>query len=343
MSARDPSDLDALTWNLLTMNIIKTRCAAAALLLGAGLSLAAHADSKPSISAQWALGDASRWDYLEVEPLHHRLFISRADRVQVLDLPSGKVAGEIAHTNGVHGIAFAPDLKRGYTSNGKADSVTVFDLETLATIAEVKVTGANPDAILYDKTSHHLFTFNGKSANVTVFDAASMKVIDTIKVGGRPEFAVSDNAGKIYLNIEDKSEINVIDVASNKVVASWPLGACEEPTGIALDEAHARLFSVCQNKVMAVTDANSGKRVATLAIGEHPDAVIYDAATANVFSSDGGGTLSVLHQVDADHYVPVTQLGTLKGAKTMAMDHAGKQIYLPSVSNKVFTVLVVTP
>ena len=312
-------------------------------LLLAGLS-AAGAQAAPAYSVQqkWSLGDAGKWDYTDIDPLRHRLFITRGTRVQVLDLPSGQVAGEIANTAGVHGVAFAQDLKLGFTSNGRANSVTVFDLDTLKVKQELPIPGQNPDAILYEPQSHKLYTFNGTSGDVTVIDAVALKVLATIKVGGKLEFAVSDGAGKIFFNIEDKADIGVIDVATNKLATRWHLAGCEEPSGLAIDAPHARLFSVCQNKVMAVTDSKTGKRVADVAIGEHPDAAVYDDASGTVFSSNGGGTLSVVRQIDADHY-EASQVVTVKGARTMAMDHASKTVYLPTVVDKVFTVLVVAP
>jgi DNA-binding beta-propeller fold protein YncE len=177
---------------------------------------------------------------------------------------------------------------------------------------------------------------------VSVIDAASLKPVATIKLGGRPEFAATDNAGRIYLNIEDKAELDVIDVASDKVVAQWPLQGCEEPTGLALDVPDARVFSVCQNRIMAVTDARTGRRITDVAIGGRPDAALYDAASKTVFSSNGEGSLTVIRQVDADHYVAAT-VPTEKGARTMAFDPASKRIYLPAAVNKVFTVLVAAP
>ncbi|HEV7817346.1 MAG TPA: hypothetical protein VGP06_19875 [Janthinobacterium sp.] len=320
----------------------------AGLLLAACSSFAA-AQAAPgpapgyAIVQRWSLGEPGKWDYADVDPVRHRLFITRGDRVQVLELPSGKVAGEIAGTGGVHGVAFAQDLKLGFTSNGRDNSVSVFDLDTLKVKQVVKIAGANPDAILYEAASHKLYTFNGKSEDVSVFDAASMKPLATIKAGGKPEFAVADNAGKIYFNNEDKAEIEVIDVAGDKLVASWPLPGCTEPSGIALDPARMRLFSVCQNKVMVVTDARDGHHVADVAIGAHPDAAIYDAAGATVLASNGDGTLSVIRQADADHYAPAIQVVTEKGARTMAIDRAGKQIFLPTLVDKVFTVLVAAP
>jgi DNA-binding beta-propeller fold protein YncE len=319
-------------------------CAALALVLTLGVAIGQPAATY-AVRQRWNLGAAGKWDYLAVDTLRQRLYITRGDHVQVLDLPSGQPMGVIPNTAGVHGVAFAQDLRLGFTSNGKSGSVTVFDLVTLKVRQEVPVSGGNPDAILYEPRSHKLYTFNGKTADVTVLDAQSLAVLATVQLSGRPEFAVSDQAGRIYVNIEDKGEINVLDAATNTVLARWPLPGCSEPTGLALDEAHGRLFSVCRNKTMVVTDAGSGRRVAEVAIGEHPDAVVYDAASATVFSSNGGGagSLSVLRQLDADHYAPAVNLPTEKGAKTMAMDPGSRRIYLPAVVNKVFTVLVVAP
>jgi YVTN family beta-propeller protein len=292
---------------------------------------------------RWTLDGAGKWDYADVDPVCARLYLTRGERVQVLDLKTGKPAGEIGATAGVHGVAFAQDLKRGYASNGRANSVIVFDLDTLKTIGEIKVAGVNPDAILYEPASHKLYTFNGKSGDVSVFDAATLKALATIKVGGKPEFAVGDGAGRLFFNDEDGAQVGVIDVATDKLAAQWKLPGCEEPSGLAIDAAKKRLFSVCANGVMAVTDAASGAHVASLPIGGHPDAAAYDAASATVFSSNGEGTLSVIRQLDADHYAPAQEAPTIKGARTMALDHASGKVYLPTLVDGVFTVLVMQP
>ncbi|NVD71847.1 YncE family protein [Duganella sp. BJB1802] len=310
------------------------------LLLAAALPAAHAADY--AVRQTWTLDQAGRWDYLEVDPVRHRLFVTRGDRVQVLDLSSGKVAGQIGGLQRAHGVAFAQKLNLGFASSGGGNSVVVFDLATLQTRQEVKVAGQNPDAILFEEGSGKLYTFNGKTNNVSVFDAASMAPKATIEVGGKPEFAVTDGK-RIYVNIEDKAEIAVIDIATDRQVARWPLAGCEEPTGLALDAAHRRLFSACQNGVLAVTDAASGKAVARAAIGKGSDAVVFDAASATVFSSNGDGTLSMIHQDDADHYAKAATLRTEKGARTMAMDHDGGAVYLPTVVDKHFTVIVATP
>jgi YVTN family beta-propeller protein len=296
-----------------------------------------------AVQQHWPLGAPSRWDYTEIDPVRHRLFVTRGDRVQVLDLASGQALGEIAGTAGVHGVALAQDLKLGFTSNGRSDSVTVFDLNTLQVRQEFKVNGGNPDTILYEPGTRKLYTFNGRTANVSVFDAATFKPLATIAVGGRPEFAVADGAGRIFVNLADKARIAVLDVHADKLLATWPLNGCDEPSGLALDGAHGRLFSVCANHVMAVTDSAHGKAVARVAIGGHPDAAAYDASSATVFSSNGDGTLSVVHQIDANRYAPALSVPTAKGARTMALDHDSKRVYLPAVVDHAFTVLVAAP
>ncbi|HZV65846.1 MAG TPA: hypothetical protein VFG03_13155 [Telluria sp.] len=318
---------------------------AVSLAIGSPLAAAqgAPAASSYAVQARWDLGAASRWDYLDIDPARHRLYLTRGERVQVLDLASGKEVGEVPATAGVHGVAFAQDLKWGFTSNGRANSVTAFDLDTLQVKQEAKIAGANPDAILYEPVTRKLYTFNGKSADVSVLDPVTLKQTATIAIGGKPEFAASDAAGKIFVNIEDTAEIAVIDARSDKVLARWPLKGCTEPTGLALDSAHGRLFTVCQNKLMVVTDSKTGRRVAEVAIGEHPDAAAFDAASSTVYASNGDGTLSVVHQLDADHYGAPFQLATLKGARTMALDHATRRVYLPTVVNQVFTVVVAAP
>lgn len=317
-----------------------------ALAIGSPLAAADSAAASPSayaVHARWDLGAASRWDYLDIDPARHRLYLTRGDRVQVLDTASGKVVGEVAGTAGVHGVAFAQDLKLGFTSNGRANSVTAFDLDTLQVKHEVKIAGVNPDAILYEPVTRKLYTFNGKSLDVSVLDPVTLKQTATIPVGGKPEFAASDAAGKIFVNIEDTSEIAVLDARTDKLLARWPLKGCTDPTGIALDSAHERLFTVCQNKLMIVTDSKTGRRVAEVAIGEHADAAAFDAASSTVYASNGDGTLSVVHQLDADHYAAPVQLATAKGARTMALDHATRRVYLPTVVNQVFTVIVAAP
>ena len=279
---------------------------------------------------RWKLGGTGGWDYLVADADAHRIYVSRSDRVLVLDADSGKSIGEIANTSGVHGIALAPGLNRGYTSNGRADSVTVFDLKSLKTLAEIKVSGKNPDAILFDPATRHVFTFNGRSANASVIDTASNSEIGTIALNGKPEFAVSDDKGRIYVNIEDKNELTAIDASAQKVLMSWPLAGCEEPSGLAFDAAHRRLFSVCGNAKMVVSDSTSGKQIASVPIGDGVDAAAFDAQRHLVFSSNGEGTLSIIHQDDADHYRVVDNLATQKSARTLALDAKTHRLFLPA-------------
>ena len=281
-----------------------------------------------AVLQHFKLGGAGGWDYLAVDA-KGRLFISRATRVDVVSVESGKLIGSIADTEGVHGIAFAPDLNRGYTSNGRANSVTAFDLDTLKVIKEVKISGRNPDAILYEPAGKHVFTFNGASKDVTVLDASSLAVIATLPVPDKPEFAAQDDRGQIFVNIEsDPGQMLVIDAQKLTVKSTWPLPGCNSPSGLAIDGAHHRLFSVCDGKVMAVTDAVNGKQVALVPIGEHPDAAGYDQKRGLVYSSNGEGTLSVVHQDSADRYSVVQSVPTQRGARTMAIDPATGKVYL---------------
>lgn len=305
-------------------------------------SMAATTDY--TIRDRITLSGDGKWDYASIDASHQRLYVTHGNQVQVIDLGTHKVAGAIAGTEGAHGVAFAPELNLGFTSNGRSDSVTVFALDSLAVKQQVKVSGKNPDALLYVPQAHQLYAFNGNSANVTVFDVPGMRVVSTIKVGGRPEFAVSDGAGRIYFNVEDKNAIEVIDIAAGKVVAHWPLAGCEEPTGLALDIAHARLFAACKNKLATVVDAGNGKHVADFAIGTHPDAVAYDAATGRIYVSNGdSATLTVAQQLTPDRYSVLAHVPTAAGAKTMAFDPATKYVYLPASIDGALKVLVVAP
>jgi len=282
-----------------------------------------------AVERQFTVGGSGGWDYLTIDAASARLFISRADRVLVLNTRDGSLLATIDDTAGVHGIALAPALGLGFTSNGQADSVTVFDLKTLKTRSTVRVSGHNPDAILFDVASKHVFTFNGRSHDVSVIDPLGGTEIATLPAGGKPEFAVADDAGHVYFNIEDSAQLGRIDSRAGKRDATWQIPGCDSPTGLALDAAHARLFSVCENGVMAVTDALSGKQVARLPIGSGPDAAAFDAQRNLVFSSNGAdGTLTVVHEDDPDHYAVIASVPTEKSARTMALDPNSHRIYL---------------
>jgi DNA-binding beta-propeller fold protein YncE len=286
---------------------------------------------EPELAVQqiWNLGGPGGWDYLSLDSSGRRLFVTRSTRVDVVSTETGNVIGTIPGTEGVHGVALAEDLKRGYTSNGKGDSVTVFDLDTLKTIKEVKIPGHNPDAILYEPSRKHIFTFDGKSKDVTVIAADTLQIVATLPVPDKPEFAADDGAGQIYVNIEsDPGQMVVIDSRALSVKATWPLAGCASPSGLAIDRTHHRLFSVCDGKIMVVTDAQTGKQVARVAIGEGPDAAAYDAKRGLVFSSNGEGTLTVVRQDGPDTYRATNIFATQKGARTMALDAASGKIYL---------------
>jgi len=284
------------------------------------------------VVARYEIGGAGGWDYLSVDEKRHRLYVSRGDHVQVLDTLSGKVVGDLPGTAGVHGIAIAGDLGLGFTSNGRAGSVTVFDLDTLAVVDTVKVTGENPDAILYEPFSKRVLTFNGRSANVTAIDAKTRKVVGTLAVSGKPEFAVSDERGRAFVNIEDKNTLAVIDMASFSVSKEWPLGSCDSPTGLAIDRGRNRLFSVCGNRKMIVVDAASGKVVQELPIGDGVDGVEFDSRLGLAFSANGEGTLTVVKGDDAGRFSVAETVATQKRARTIALDSSTHRLYLPTAS-----------
>lgn len=270
------------------------------------------------------------WDYLVVDEAARRLYLSHATHVVVFDVDSHKVVGDIPDTQGVHGIALAPELGRGFVSNGRANSVTIFDLKTLKTLSVVPA-GTNPDAVLYDGVSKRVFAFNGRSKDATVIDAADGKVLGTFSVGGKPEFAVADGKGGVYVNIEDTSEIVHIDAQKMTIVHRWPLAPCKEPSGLAINAKSRRLFAVCDNQMMAVVDADKGRVVATPKIGEGPDAVAFDPGTGDIFSSNGeSGTLTVIHEDAPDKYSVVENVPTKKGARTLALDLKTHTLYLPA-------------
>ncbi|HEY6065049.1 MAG TPA: beta-propeller fold lactonase family protein [Thermoanaerobaculia bacterium] len=274
------------------------------------------------------VGGEGGWDYLAVDPSARRLYVSHATRVEVLDVDSGEKVGAFPDTNGVHGIAIAPDLHRGFVSNGRASTVTVFDLGNLKTVSEIKTTGENPDAILYDPETHRVFAFNGRSSNATAIDAATGTVAGTVTLDGKPEFAVRDGRGRVFVNIEDKSVIDVIDPRKLSVEKHWPLAPCEEPSGMAIDPKSHRLFVGCSNRMMALVDADSGKVVTTVPIGEGVDANAFDPESGLAFASCGDGTLTVAHEDSPDKLTVVQKVETRRGARTMALDEKSHRLFL---------------
>ena len=268
------------------------------------------------------------WDYLAYDAPSRRLFVAHATQVQVLDPETGRLLGRIADTPGVHGVALADDLGKGYTSNGGEGSVTVFDLATLQVKAKLKTTGENPDFIAYDAASHRVFTFNGRSSNATIIDAVADRVVGTIPLAGKPEAAAVDGHGRLYVNIEDKSELSAIDTASGKVLATWPLAGCDEPSALAIDAAAHRLYAGCHNRVMAVVNADTGAVVTTLPIGQGVDAAAFDPATQRLYSSQGDGTLTIAQAEGPDRYRVLQHATTARGARTMALNPANHEVYL---------------
>jgi DNA-binding beta-propeller fold protein YncE len=291
------------------------------------LSLAFAGDSGYHQIAKYDVGGEGGWDYLTVDESAHRLYISRGTHVMVLDTNSGKVVGDIPDTPGVHGIAIARDLDRGFTSNGRDNSVTIFDLKTLQSVKKVKA-GTNPDAIIYDPHSHRVFAFNGRSNDASVFEGKEGKEVGTVALGGKPEFAVSDGKGTIFVNVEDKSEIVAFDAKTLTVKSHWPLAGCEEPSGLAIDLKTRRLFSGCGNQKMAVTNADTGAVVTLLPIGKGVDANAFDPETKYAFSSNGDGTLTVVHEDSPDKFTVVENVATKPRARTMALDSKSHKVYL---------------
>ena len=292
------------------------------LVTAISLSLAAvtlsAAGSGYHVVKTYKVGGDGFWDYLTVDADARRLYISRGTHVMVLDTDSGKSVGDIPDTPGVHGIALAPELGRGFTSNGREGTVSVFDIKSLSSAGDKIKVGDNPDAILYDPATKRVFTFNGRSQDATAIDGATGKVLGTIKLDGKPEFAASDAKGMIYVNIEDKSELTAIDPKTLEVKAKWPLAPCTEPSGLSIDRKHRRLFVGCDNKMLAVVDADSGKVLATPAIGDGVDATTYDDETGLAFASCGEGLLTVVKE-DGGKY-NAENVPTKRGARTLALD-----------------------
>jgi DNA-binding beta-propeller fold protein YncE len=300
-------------------------------LLAAATSLvcsaSTRADPEYRVLGRTVLGGEGGWDYLTVDAPGHRLFVTRGTHVMVVDLGTMRVAGDVPNTPGVHGVALAPALGRGFTSNGRDTSVTVFDLRTLAAIRTVKVTGRGPDAIVFDPASGRVFTMNGGGGNTTALDARTGEVAGTVALGGRPEEAVADGRGRIFINLEDRGQIEAVDARTLRSLSRWDLTGCEGPTGIAMDRRHRRIFSVCDGKKMVVSDADRGRVVATVPIGEGPDGAAFDSVTQTVFSSNGEGTVTVVHEDAPDRYRVVQTVATQRGARTIALDARTHRVY----------------
>jgi DNA-binding beta-propeller fold protein YncE len=302
-------------------------------IVAAVATIAGHARAAQSNSGKYhltktiAVGGDEGWDYLAVDSAARRVYISHGSHVVVLDADTNAIAGDIPDTQGVHGIAVAPDAGRGFTSNGRANTVTVFDLKTLKPLSTVK-TGTNPDAILYDPATRRVFTMNGRSQDATAINAADGSVVGTLALGGKPEFAVADGKGTVFVNVEDKAELVQFDAQNLAVLHRWSLAPCEEPSGLAADWKTRRLFAGCGNKLMAVISADSGKVVATLPIGEGVDANAFDPETNLAFASTGDGNVTVVHQDSADKFTVVANIPTKKSARTMGLDLKTHALFL---------------
>jgi DNA-binding beta-propeller fold protein YncE len=278
------------------------------------------------------------WDYLIVDDGARRLYVSHGTQVEVLDVDSGGIVGKIENTPGVHGIALAPDLGRGFVSNGQAATVTIFDLKTLNKIADVP-TGKKPDAIIFDPATGRVFAFNGGSNSATVIEAKEGKVAGTIDLGGGPEFAVADGKGYVFNNLEDEGLVLKIDARKMAVEQRWKV--CDAPSSMAMDRANRRLFIGCRSKVMAVMNPDSGQVITTLPIGDHVDATAFDTETKLIFNSNGEGSVTVIRQESPDKYSVAETVKTLPRAKTMALDPKTHQLFLSTAENGQFEVLVV--
>jgi YVTN family beta-propeller protein len=274
-----------------------------------------------------AVGGDEGWDYLTMDSEARRLYVSHGSHVVVVDADTNSVVGDIPDTQGVHGIAIAPDAGRGFTSNGRANTVTIFDRKTLKVLGTVKV-GTNPDAITYDPATQRVFTMNGRSQDATAINALDGSVVGTLALGGKPEFAVADGKGTIFVNIEDKSELVQFDARGLKLLHRWPLAPCEEPSGLAADRRSRRLFAGCSNKLMAIIDADNGKVIATCPIGEGVDANAFDPGTNLVFASTGDGNVSIVHEDSPDRYTETTSVPTKRSARTMAVDLKTHALFL---------------
>ena len=321
-------------------NIMRNRALWVAAVLVLSCGLLAAASGGYSVIKKIPIPGTGSWDYLTVDEGARRLYVSHGTQVEVIDIDSLSVVGSIPKTPGVHGIAIAPESGKGFVSDGQSNSVTVFDLKTLKPIVDVQ-TGQKPDAIIYDPATSRVFAFNGGSNSATAIDAATNKVAGTVNLEGGPEFAAADGKGYVFDNLEDESLVLKINARDLKVEQRWPTAPCSSPSSMAMDRANRRLFVGCRSKVMAVLDADSGKVITTLPIGDHVDATAFDEETKLVFNSNGEGTITVIHQDSPDKYSVVETVKTLPRAKTMALDPKTHQLFLSTTENGQFEVLVV--
>ena len=314
----------------------RTRQLLTALALGAlaatAVVLCATGTTGYHLANKFTIGGDAGWDYITIDPASRRLYVAHATKVDVVDADSGQVVGAVKDTPGVHGVALVPDLGKGFVSNGKADTVSVFDLQTLAHTAEIKA-GKKPDAIVYDPGTRRVFVSNGDSDDLTAIDAETGQVAGTVALGGAPEYIASDLQGTVWVNLEDKDTFVTVDAKALKVKKTNPLPGCKAPSSMAIDRATRRLFIGCANETLAVVDADNGSMVAKLPIGEHVDATTFDAESKLIFSSTGDGNITIVHEDSPDKYSVVDMVKTMRGAKTMAFDSKTKKLFLPTVEN----------
>ena len=317
---------------MLRISFVLFACASLAATHSAGAQTSPIPAADYTVAKSWRIGGNNGWDTLALEASGGRLFVTRDDHVDVIETVSGKLTANIPRTAGVHGVAFAPALKRGFTSNGRSNSVSVFELDTLRVAYEVPISGTSPGAILYEPQQNHIFTANRESTNLSVLDAGTLQVVATVPLPGPPESMVTDDAGRVFVNINTApGRLVLVDAKTLTIKAKWLLKECAGPTALAFDAVNHRLFSVCSNQVMAVTDSVSGKAIAQVVIGRGSDGAVFDPELALVFSANGiDGTLTVIHQDSPDDYRVIATVTTQVSARSMALDPATHRIYLPA-------------
>jgi YVTN family beta-propeller protein len=307
--------------------VVRSVSLAVCAVLAVAPGLTAYAADGPyAVVDKWVIGGQGGWDYLLADPSMHVVYLTHGQRVEVVDTKTGKAVGAITELKGTHGIALDTDGRYGYISDGQANAVVVFDRKTYAKVGSV-ATGTNPDGITFEPVTKTVWAFNGRSNDASVIDAATKKVVATIKLSGRPEFPAPDGKGTVFVNIESKNSIVKLDAKALKVTAEWPLTGCESPSGLAMDTAGRRLFSVCDGKKMAVTSADSGKVIKLVEIGDGPDAAGFDAKNQVAFSSNADGTLTVVDAKGSDYKV-IQNVATPKRARTMSFDPSTGRVYL---------------
>jgi YVTN family beta-propeller protein len=312
--------------NVLKRSIL--HCSALLFLASGGLL---HGQAKlPVLSASIAIGGAGGWDYIAVDPASHYLYVSHSSQVHVVDPVGKKVVATLPNTPGVHGAAFAPEFSRAFITCGKDDTVQVIDTKTFKPVKTLKATGKKPDAVLFEPSTKRVFVMNNGGNSITVIDAAALNILGTIALSGAPEFAQADGAGRVFVNLEDKNAVAVIDAASMKVLQEWPLAPHATPTGMAIDAAHQRLFVGCRSGQLAILDTGTGKLVAAPAIGSGVDACAFDPSTGRVYASCKDGTVAVIDGASPEKYSLAGTLKTEAGSKTMTLDPATHQVFIPA-------------